>query len=148
MAKKRTGKAKLDAFVLDASVTLSWYFEGESSAYADGIAEQFPAVQAIVPAVWPLEVANAVLMGERRKRGSVMTAAQFAASLAALPIAVDEAMLNCVFNEILAIARGQNLSVYDASYLELATRSGLPLASLDNKLRAAADALGVRIHQP
>jgi predicted nucleic acid-binding protein len=148
MAKRRSGKANLNAFVLDASVTLSWYFEGESDAYADGVADQFPDVQAIVPAVWPLEIANAVIMGERRKRGTVVTAAQFAANLSALPIAVDEAMLSRVFNEILAIARAHNLSVYNASYVELAVPAGITLASMDNELRAAAAALGVRLFQP
>jgi predicted nucleic acid-binding protein len=148
MAKKRSAKTKLDAFVLDASVTLAWYFEGESNTYADAVADQFPAVQAIVPAIWPLEVANAVVIGERRKRGTILTATQWATYLSALPIAVDESLLRRTFNDILAIARDQTLSVYDASYLELAIRSGLPLASLDTKLRAAAKALGVRSHQP
>ena len=148
MAKKRPAKTKLDAFVLDASVTLAWYFEGESNAYADAIADRFPAVQAIVPAIWPLEVANAVVMGERRNRGTVLTASQWATYLTALPIAVDEPLLRRAFNEILTIARDRILSVYDASYLELAIRSGLPIASLDTKLRAAAAALGVRIYEP
>lgn len=148
MAKKRSGKTKLDAFVLDASVTLAWYFDGESDAYADAVAGQFPAVQAIVPAIWPLEVANAILMGERRKRGTVLTAVQWAGFLTALPIAVDEPSFRRVLSDILAIARGQNLSVYDASYLELALRSGLPLASLDDKLRTAAVAVGVPICEP
>jgi predicted nucleic acid-binding protein len=146
--KKRPAKAKLDAFVLDASVTLAWYFEDEADPYADAVARRFRSMQAIVPSIWPLEVANAMLMGERRKRNAVATQAQWIGCLTALPIAVDDQSPVRVFRDVLALARTQNLSAYDASYLELALRSGLPLATLDDRLRQAATAVGVRRFEP
>jgi predicted nucleic acid-binding protein len=146
--KKRPAQKKLDAFVLDESVALAWYFQDEADPYADTVARQFPYVEAIVPAVWPLEVANAVLVGERRKRDAAATATQWAGYLTSLPIAVDDQTLGRIFGDVLTIARAQNLSVYDASYLELAIRSGLPLATLDDRLRAAAVAVGVPLYEP
>jgi predicted nucleic acid-binding protein len=149
MAKKsRPTQRKLDAFVLDASVSLAWYFSDEADPYAEDVARSLPAFQALVPAVWPLEVANAILMGERRKRGTAATATQWAGLLTSLPIAVDEPSFGRVFRDVLELARAQYLSVYDASYLELAIRSGLPLATLDDRLRQAAAAAGVRPFEP
>jgi predicted nucleic acid-binding protein len=145
---KRAAKKTANAFVLDASVTLAWYFQDEADPYADDVARQLPATQAIVPSIWPLEVANAVLTGERRKRGTAATAAQWIGYLTSLPITVDDPTVGRVFGDILALARTHDLSAYDASYLELATRSGLPLATLDDPLRAAAAAIGVAIYQP
>jgi predicted nucleic acid-binding protein len=149
MAKLKRGRTrKVAAVVLDASVALAWYFQDEANPYADAVAGRFPAIEAIVPSIWPLEVANAVLMGERRGRGTATTAARWAASLTALPIAVDTQPIDRVLTDVMALARGHNLTAYDASYLELAIRSGLPLATLDDRLRAAAAAAGVPVYQP
>ena len=146
--KKRRAKKKLEAFVLDASTTLAWYFRDEADSYADAVARRIPTIDAIVPAIWPMEVANAILMGERRKRDTAATAAQWIGYLTSLPIAVDDLTLGRVFGDVLAVARAQNLSVYDAAYLELAIRSGLSLATLDDRLRAAAAAVGVPEFEP
>jgi predicted nucleic acid-binding protein len=149
MAKKRrSSQKKLDAFVLDASVTLAWYFSDEADPYADSVARAFPTVTAIVPAIWPLEIANAVLMGERRKRGTASATAQWMSFLTSLPIAVDDHVIARVFGDVITIARAHGLSIYDASYVELAIRSGLPLATLDDRLKSAAVAAGVRPFQP
>lgn len=149
MAKKRRiPMERLDAFILDASVTVAWYYRDETDPYADAIARRFPDVRAIVPSVWPLEVANAMLIGERRKRDAVATIPQFVSHLSALSISVDEQIFVRVFGDVQAVARTHNLSVYDASYLELAIRSSLPLATLDSRVRAAATAVGVLIFQP
>ena len=146
MAKtKRSVQKRLDGFVLDASVALAWYFQDEAHPYAEAVARSFPAFAAVVPTVWPLEVANALLMAERRRRGTSATASQWASYLAALPIAIDDQSLGRVFGDVLSLARAHNLSVYDASYVELAVRSGLPLASLDERLRSAARAAGVEM---
>jgi predicted nucleic acid-binding protein len=134
--------------VIDASLALAWYFPDEADAYADAIARLFPAVQAFAPAVWPLEVANALIVGERRHRGTAATVAQWVGYLMSLPIAVDDPPPGRVFGDTLAIARQFNRSTYDASYLELAIRHGLPLATLDGPLRKAAIAAGVAIFQP
>jgi predicted nucleic acid-binding protein len=147
MAKKAK-KAKVEAFVLDGSVTLAWYFRDEADAYADAIAARFPAVGAVVPTVWTLEVANAVLMGERRKRSTAAQAARWLGYLGSLPITVDEESAARAWSDVLNLARTHNLSAYDAAYLELALRRGLPLATLDGKLKAAAGAVGVTEYKP
>jgi predicted nucleic acid-binding protein len=145
MGKK---KGKVEAFVLDGSVAIAWCFQNETNSYADVIAARFPAVQAVVPAIWPLEVANVLLVGERRKRCAPLDTAYRLASLAALPITVEDISLTNVWNDVLNLARAQDLSVYDAAYLELALRRSLPLATLDNKLKDAALAVGVAMYKP
>ena len=134
------------AFVLDGSVTLVWGFEDEDDAYAAAILDKMPDLQAHVPGLWPLEVANALLVGERRKRTTAANAARFLAILSTLPIAIDDETVARAWAETMHLARAHNLSAYDASYLELAIRRGLPLASLDGKLRAAAMAVGVPLY--
>jgi len=142
MAKKAR-KPRTAEFVLDGSLALAWYFKDEADAYADAVAECFPAVCAAVPLIWPLEVANAVLMGERRQRSTEAQAARWLTYLGFLPIVVDDHTNARAWGEVLSLARAHRLSTYDAAYLELALRRGLPLATLDDKLKAAASAVGV-----
>ena len=132
-----------DAFVLDGSVTLVWGFEDEVNEYAEAILERMPEVQAHVPSLWPLEVANALLVGERRGRIKAADTARFISILGAFPIAVDGETVARAWADTMHLARAHNLSSYDASYLELAIRLGLPLAALDGKLKLAAAAMGV-----
>ncbi len=149
MARKRKPKGpKGEAFVLDSAVTLAWYFKDEANAYADAVAARFPGVQAVVPVIWPLEIANAILMGERRKRSTEAQAAKWLAFLGSLPIAVDDETNVRAWTDVLSVARAHRLSSYDAAYLELALRRGLGLASLDTNLKAAAKAKGVAEFQP
>jgi predicted nucleic acid-binding protein len=147
MAKKAR-KPGMAEFVLDGSLALAWYFKDEADPYADAVAGRFPAARAAVPLIWPLEVANAVLMGERRQRSTEAQAAQWLSFLGSLPIAVDDETSDRAWGEVLSLARAHRLSSYDAAYLELALRRGLPLATLDDKLRAAASALGVPAFAP
>jgi predicted nucleic acid-binding protein len=147
MAKKAR-KPKAEEFVLDGSVPLAWYFKDEADPYADAIAARFPGVQAIVPVIWPLEVANAVLMGERRKRSTEAQAAKWLGYLGSLPIAVDDETNVRAWGDVLSLARANKLSAYDAAYLELALRRGLRLATLDDRLKAAAVAVGVGEYKP
>ncbi len=135
-------------FVLDSSVTLSWYFADEANRYADDVAARLPQVQALVPALWHLEIANAVLMGERRKRSTVSQATTWLAFLSSLPITVDGETMARAWAETLNLARAHNLTTYDAAYLELALRLGLPIATLDNNLKAACGAVGIPIFRP
>ena len=93
--------------------------------------------------VWTLEVANALLVGERRRRTTPADAARFLAILASFPITVDDQTAAHAWHETTHLARAHGLSAYDASYLELAIRLGVPLATLDDKLKAAAIAVGV-----
>jgi predicted nucleic acid-binding protein len=136
-----------DAFVLDGSVTMVWGFEDEANTYAEAILSRMPGLQAHVPSLWPLEVANALLVGERRQRITPADATRFLAILDAFPIAIDDETAIRAWPDTLHLARAHNLSSYDASYLELAIRLGLPLATLDDKLKAAAQAVGVALDQ-
>jgi predicted nucleic acid-binding protein len=91
-------------------------------------------------------VANVLLVGERRKRIRPADAAQFLAVLGAFPIVIDDETTSRTRGDTLAVARSQGLSVYDAAYLELGMRRGLPLATLDARLKAAAEAVGVDLY--
>ena len=145
---RKTKKPSLAEFVLDGSLALAWYFKDEAVPYADAVAASFLKSRALVPVIWPLEIANAVLMGERRKRSTEAQAAKWFSYLSSLPIVVDETTNDHAWSEVLALGRAHHLSAYDASYLELSLRRGLPLASLDDELKAAASALGVPTFVP
>lgn len=130
-------------FVLDASVALSWCFEDEADAEGDAVLRRLVAGRAAVPTVWALEVANVLLGAERRGRITPAGSARFLALLDALPIDVDAHTPVRAGREILTLARAHGLSSYDASYLELAARSGIPIATRDRPLRDAARTLGL-----
>jgi predicted nucleic acid-binding protein len=137
-----------EGFVLDCSVTMAWCFEDEASPYADGVLDRLKSAEAVTPTIWPLEVANAVIVGERRKRLDESRSTRFLAMLRSFPITVDEGTTSRAFSDITHLARAHQLSSYDASYLELAIRRGLPLACLDGKLKAAALSAGVVLFEP
>lgn len=132
-----------DRFVLDGSLALAWYFADEADPYADAVARGLVTREALVPSLWRLEIANALVVGERRKRSTQAQAAAFVARLEQLPIVIDGETDARAWGETLRLARAHILSAYDAAYLELAMRRGLPLASLDDQLKAAAAAVGV-----
>lgn len=134
-------------FVLDGSVTMVWGFDDEADAYAESILDRMPDLQAHVPGLWPLEVANVLLVGERRRRMTPADTSRFLAILEAFPIAVDDETVTRAWADTTHLARAHNLSAYDAAYLELALRRGLPLATLDDKLKAAAAAVGVALYE-
>jgi len=134
-----------DGFVLDCSLTMAWCFDDEATPYTDGVRDQLADVRAIVPMLWPLEVANATIVGERRKRLDEARTLRFFALLSGLPIIIDDETATRAWSETSHLARAYNLSAYDAAYLELAIRRGLPLASLDDKLKAAAKSAGVAL---
>jgi predicted nucleic acid-binding protein len=140
--------ATKDDFVLDCSVTMAWCFDDEATLYTDGVRNCLADMQAVVPSIWPLEVANATIVGERRKRLDEARSRRFLVLLEALPILPDEETSIRAFADIVGLARNYQLSAYDGSYLELAIRRGLPLACLDGKLKAAATAAGVVLFSP
>lgn len=125
-------------FVIDNSVVMAWCFQDEASRRADFILDRLEAATAFVPAIWPLEVGNVLLVAERHHCLGEGDSARFLALLSELPIRIDQESPERMFKEILALARRQNLSNYDASYLDLAMRKGLPLATFDKHLIAAA----------
>lgn len=133
-------------FVLDKSVTMSWCFPDEQDPYARDVLKALPNGAAVVPSLWPLEVANILLVGERRGRINQADTATFIGLLEGLPVRVDDETSEHAMKASLNLARSQGLSVYDAAYLELAMRRGLPLATLDDKLKAASLAVGVALY--
>lgn len=130
-------------FVVDCSVTMGWCFEDESTNYALQVLGKLKTSHAIVPAIWPLEVANVLLVAERRKRIAPAEVTRFVALLEALPITVQESATARILDDVLSLARSTGLSSYDAAYLELAMRAGIPLASRDQALVRAAKSVGV-----
>ena len=135
-------------FVLDCSVAMAWCFEDECDQYADAVLGALGKTEAIVPAIWPLEVANVLLVAERRKRLKKADTARFAELLNGLPIVVEWINSEHALTRVLANGREFGLSSYDAAYLELAMRQGLPLASRDKALRAASRKGGIRLFAP
>jgi predicted nucleic acid-binding protein len=131
--------------VVDNSVVMSWCFEDEKSDYADGVLSTLIDHEALVPLIWPLEVANVLLVAERRRRLSPANALRFLGLLRSLPIVVEGESLDQTWGEILTLARETGLSTYDASYLNLAIREGVPLATQDSALRRAARKVKVSI---
>jgi predicted nucleic acid-binding protein len=139
----RPRKRAAKPFVLDCSIALAWFFADESDAYADAVANALPNSRIIVPSLFHLEIGNILVVGERRKRCTEAQATAFLTRLSALPITVDSQTVIQAWSDTIALARIHQLSSYDASYLELARRESLPLASLDAPLKAAAKAVGV-----
>ena len=144
--KKGIATRSPEGLVLDCSIVMAWYFVDESSEYADEVARRLPRQAAFVPLNWPLEVANVLFMGERRKRSTQTQAARLLKTLKGLPITLDDETNLHAWNITLSLARAHDLTAYDAAYLELAIRRGLPLASLDDKLKTAAQAVGVPLY--
>lgn len=132
--------------VLDASVTVAWAFEDETDSYTEAVLDRLAEVEGLVPAIWAMEVGNALIMAERRGRLSQASTVQFLALLWQLPISVAPDRPEHLLGEIMALARDQNLSTYDAAYLHLAMRRGLPLATTDAALRQAANRAGVPVY--
>lgn len=132
-------------FVLDCSVTMAWCFEDEADAYADAVLERLTSGTGLVPSLWPLEVANVLLVAERKRRLTEADSMRFLELLAQLPIAVTEmpGMTRAV--AVLDLGRAHALPAYDAAYLDLAMREAVPLATRDAALRAAARKKGVSL---
>jgi predicted nucleic acid-binding protein len=130
-------------FVLDCSVTMTWFFEDEIDADGRALLDRATEGDAVVPAIWPGEVANAFLTAERKRRMTHAKVDEDAALLARLPIAIDRD--GVVPSDLLALGRRYELSSYDSSYLELALRLRLPLATRDRRLGAAARAAKVEL---
>ncbi len=148
MAKKGKKARSGRMFVLDGSVTMAWFFRDEADAYAEAVEDSLAHAQAVVPALWPLEVANTLVVGERRKRSTEAQAATWLNYLRVLPIIVDDETAIRAWDDTLSLARAHQLSAYDAAYLELALRRGLTLASLDDRLKDAAAGVGVVGYKP
>ena len=135
----------MNRLVLDASVALRWCFPDERAPSASSVLRALRSAEAVVPAIWPLQVANALLVAERAKRLPSADAARFLALLEGLEVHVEAPVLSRDLRETRALAKAYGLSSYDAAYLELAMRESLPLATLDKALTKAARKAGVAL---
>jgi predicted nucleic acid-binding protein len=143
---KKAAKPPKEGLVIDSSISIAWCFPDEQDDYSQTVLNALASERAFVPDLWHLEVRNALLVGERRKRSTQANTVTWLGFLSSLPIAVDDETKAHAFGNTLSLARDHNLTAYDAAYLELAMRRGLPLATLDDKLKDAAQAVGVPLY--
>ena len=135
------------SFVLDNSVTMRWLFgdgKPQELAYAGRVLDAMQDVKALVPMTWGLEVANVIAKAEAKALVTDARSEAFLEMLEEVEIEVDAATFAHALSDTLQLARRYKLSAYDASYLELALRTGLPLATLDDDLQKAAKKAGVK----
>ena len=131
--------------VLDSSVALAWVLPGEGTDATDTVLDEIAADGAAAPGLWPLEIANVLLQAEKARRITQEERRRALSMLAALPVHIDPDTAAQAWSRTLVLAEAQGLTLYDASYLELALRLALPLASLDRRLRQAAATSGVEL---
>ena len=131
------------SFVVDASVGLSWLLRDETSARTDFALAQLHVEGAAAPTLWPLEIANGLLVAERRGRLTPEDASVAAEFVRTLPVKLHDLSLSRILGPIRELANHQRLTIYDAGYLDLAMREGLAIATLDGALVAAAKQVGV-----
>lgn len=135
------------SFVLDNSVTMRWFFgdgKPQELAYAGKVLDAMQVVKALVPMTWGLEVANVIAKAEDKALVTEARSEAFLEILEGVDIEVDAATFAHALSDTLQLARRYKLSAYDASYLELALRLGIPLATLDEDLQKAAKKAGVK----
>ncbi len=135
----------MTGFVLDCSIAVSWCFEDEASEVCDALLERVRDEGALVPSLWHLELGNVMIQAERRGRILPADVAIRLGLISELPIVTDDQTPIRALHEILTLARTEGLTTYDAAYLELAIRRGLPLATNDKRLRNAGINMGVHI---
>lgn len=135
----------MSKFILDCSIAAAWCFEDEASDTADRLLDQVRDHGAVVPALWLLEITNVLIQAERRDRIAASDVSTRLELLQILPITIEHPGQTDIFNAVIALARAEGLTSYDASYLELAIRLGLPIATLDKQLARAASRVGVEV---
>lgn len=134
-------------FVLDNSVAMRWFFgdgKPQELAYAGNVLDAMKDTSALVPVTWGLEVSNVIARAEAKGLVTEARSEAFLELLQGIDIEVDAATFSHALSDTLQLARRYRLSAYDASYLELALREGLPLATLDEDLQKAAKRAGVK----
>jgi predicted nucleic acid-binding protein len=130
-------------FVIDNSVALGWCFEDEQTVGVMALLDRVIETGAIAPQLWPIEALNGLSTAERRGRISREVRHGLAAFLRALPIEIDDEMAITSWSTTFILADQHRLTTYDATYLELAMRRGVSLATKDTALIAAAQVVGV-----
>ena len=131
--------------MVDASVTLAWFFEDERDHHHDALLERTAWEPVVVPAHWWLEVVNGARIGERRGRARPEDTAKLEERIALMDVQTEESNGPRTFSRVLPLARRYGLTLYDAAYVELAERRALPLATLDGDLASAARLMGVEV---
>jgi predicted nucleic acid-binding protein len=130
-------------FLVGASMTLSWCFADEATAYTRGVLAALKKTYTVVPSLWPFEVASTLVVAERRKRITQEGIAAFVEMLRTLPIQVERREAVWLCQATIRLAREHRVTAYDAAYLDLAKREELSLATLDHDLQAAGRTLGI-----
>lgn len=135
-------------FILDCSVTIGAFFKDENSEYAMRVVGSIGSTKAFVPVIWFYEVGNTLLIGERRKRISEIQRIEILDALVDLPINMPKSPNPNELGKIITLGKTLELTFYDAAYLNMALTEGLPLATLDMKMRAAAKQANVSLYEP
>ena len=133
----------MSAFVLDCSIAVAWLFDDEASPETDALLDRLKNDGALVSGLWRLELGNVLAHAERRNRIAAAQIAAYLDLLNRLPIVTDTETESRALREILTLARTENLTTYDAAYLELAMRRRAELATRDKAPIQAAARVGV-----
>lgn len=133
----------MTALVLDASVALAWCFHDEATTSTWSVLDQLESEVAHVPSLFPIEVVNILGLAERKGRITTARTNEFLALLDSLPLSIDRDTAERAPKDVLALVRSEALTAYDACYVELAMRLGLPLATKDMAMRKTARSLGI-----
>ena len=134
----------MEPFVVDASLTLSWCFADEATPYSRAVLAALETTYAVVPALWPFEIANVLALAERKQRITQEGITEYLEKLRRLPIQIERREALWLWQAILPLVREHRLSGYDAAYLELAKRERMRLATLDHDLQQASRVVGVQ----
>ncbi len=133
-------------FVLDCSVAIAWCFEDETTPYTESVLSSLNITNAIVPKLWYIEIANVLLMAQKRGRINDNGIFHFLSLLEKLPIITDKSDATIV--DLVMLSQKYQLTSYDGCYLNLCLQHNLPLATLDKKLISAVQAAGGKTYQP
>ena len=133
------------AFVADCSVVLAWCFKDEATDETGLVLRRARQESICVPSIWPIEVANTIVLGKRKGRIDAAQRDEFLEVLDSIHVVIEHAELGVIMRETMRLAEHHRLTAYDASYLELAMRRSLSLASRDRELVAAARQVGVEL---
>ena len=135
-----------DAFVVDASLAFAWVKPSQASAESDALLERIErGATVVVPPLWFLEVANGLLVAQRRKLLTASERTQALTRLSGLALTIDDVDARVAFDRTSTLAARYGLSVYDAAYLEVALRRTLPIASRDETLLSSAERAGAKV---
>ncbi len=139
----------MPTFVPDASVKLPWCFEDERTPYTQALLDRVTAAEeVVVPSHWPVEILNALIQAKKRGRLAEDHIQRFLRDLSSFQILVDNERSLASWGRVRSLGEEHRLTAYDAAYLELARRLGLPLATLDKDLQRAARAESVSLLDP